>query len=196
MDTVIGIVGKDFILMAADTQVARSILVLKNNADKIVQLDSHKILGCSGETGDSAQFSEYIAKNIAWQRMRSGLTLSTKAAAHFTRGELAKALRKNPYQTNLLLGGFTEEEGPLLFYIDYLSSMHSVKYGVQGHASNFLLSVLDKEYKEGLTVQEATQILEHCFFELKTRFLINTTAFAIKVVDKEGVRVLVPPNEN
>ena len=196
MDTIIGLVGKDFTLIAADTQIARSILVLKDNADKIVELDSHKILGCSGETGDSAQFSDYIAKNIAWQRMRSGLTLNTKAAAHFTRGELAKALRKNPYQTNLLLGGYTDEEGPLLYFIDYLSSMHQVKYGVQGHASSFLLSIFDKEYKADLTIEEAVQILEQCFHELKTRFLINTTAFAIKVVDSAGVRVLTPPRNN
>lgn len=36
-------------------------------------------------------------------------SLSTAAAAHFTRRALADALRSNPYSSNLLLGGWDEE---------------------------------------------------------------------------------------
>lgn len=46
--------------------------------------------------------------------------LSTKAAAHFLRGELAEALRQNPYYVNLLLAG-VDSDGPSLYYIDYLA---------------------------------------------------------------------------
>jgi len=40
------------------------------------------------------QFSEYIQKNILLYQYRNGIPLSTSAAANFTRGELATALRK------------------------------------------------------------------------------------------------------
>lgn len=44
MDTLIGIVGKDFTLLAADASAARSIIVFKSTEDKILQLDNSKIV--------------------------------------------------------------------------------------------------------------------------------------------------------
>lgn len=46
-----------------------------------------------GESGDTTQFAEYIAKNIQLYKMRNGYELSPKAAANFTRRNLADALR-------------------------------------------------------------------------------------------------------
>ena len=40
------------------------------------------------------QFTEYIQKNVALYHFRNGIPLTTAAAANFTRGELATALRK------------------------------------------------------------------------------------------------------
>lgn len=41
-----------------------------------------------------AQFTEYVQKNVALYQFRNGIPLTTAAAANFTRGELATALRK------------------------------------------------------------------------------------------------------
>lgn len=46
-----------------------------------------------GESGDTVQFAEYIAKNIQLYKMRNGYELSPKEAANFTRRNLAEALR-------------------------------------------------------------------------------------------------------
>ena len=189
MDTVIGIVGKDFVLLAADTSRARSIVVLKGDDDKIMHLDSHKLLGASGETGDAHQFCEFIQKNINFNRFKSDIPLSTDATANFIRNQLATALRQNPYSVNLLLGGY-DKNGPSLYFLDYLANMHKMKYAVHGYAGNFLLSILDKDYKDGLTVEEALTILNACMAELKIRFLINSPRFIVKVVDQNGIRVL------
>lgn len=40
------------------------------------------------------QFTEFIQKNVALYQFRNGIPLTTAAAANFTRGELATALRK------------------------------------------------------------------------------------------------------
>ena len=189
MDTVIGIVGKDFVLIAADTARARSILVLKGDDDKIMHLDSHKLLGASGETGDAHQFCEYIQKNINFYRFKSDTPLSTEATANFTRNQLATALRQNPYSVNLLLGGY-DKTGPSLYFLDYLASMHKMKYAVHGYGGNFLLSILDNEYKDNMTLEQVLPILTACIAELKVRFLINLPKFIVKVVDQDGIRIL------
>eukprot|EP01116_Phalansterium_solitarium_P024999 TRINITY_DN935_c0_g1_i2.p1 TRINITY_DN935_c0_g1~~TRINITY_DN935_c0_g1_i2.p1 ORF type:complete len:231 (+),score=41.35 TRINITY_DN935_c0_g1_i2:59-694(+) len=200
-DLLIAIVGENFVLMGADSSQTRSVLMLKDDEDKIMTLDSHKLLGGSGEQGDRVQFTEYIQKNVALYQLRTGIALSTHAAANFTRRELATALRSNPYSVNLLLAGFDASATDAgngtasLYFIDYLSSLHKVNFACQGYANYFLLGLLDKHYKKGMSFDEALDLMTLCTNELRTRFVLNTTKFIIKCVDADGVR-LVPPNSS
>ena len=191
-DTVIGVVGKDFVIMAADKSRARSIVIMSNEEEKIMNLQTHKLLGASGPSGDCAQFCDFIQKNLNLYHFRTDVPLSTQAAANFTRHQLATALRKSPYNCNLLLGGFDKDEGPSLYFMDYLASLQQVKYGVQGYASYFLLSIFDKNYRPEMSVEEVLALLKICFAELRTRFLINSPVFSIKIVDRDGIRVIDP----
>ena len=50
---------------------------------------------------------------------------------------------------NMLIGGYDDEAGPELYYMDYLSSLVKVPFGVHGYGSFFSLSVMDRYYKEG-----------------------------------------------
>ena len=49
MDSVFGICGKDFVIIASDTALNRSIFTLKHDEDKILNLNSNKILASAGE---------------------------------------------------------------------------------------------------------------------------------------------------
>jgi len=191
-DNLIGITGSDYVLLAADTSVTRSIVLMKENEDKIMALDAHKLLASSGPAGDREHFTEYIQRNIELYELRQGHSLSTHAAAHFTRGELAEALRSNPYQVNLLLGGYDENEGPSLYFIDYLASIQKLDFACQGYAGYFVLSILDRHYKKGMTLEEGLILMKMCIEQLNTRFVLNTVSYAIKIVDKSGTRIIDP----
>ena len=60
MDSVFGISVKDWVIVAADTAVNRSIFTLKSDEDKIMDLNSNKVLASSGEQTDRYQFCNYI----------------------------------------------------------------------------------------------------------------------------------------
>jgi len=55
MDTLLGVVGKDFVLALCDTASARSILLYKSDQDKGKQLSSHLVMLYAGESGDNFQ---------------------------------------------------------------------------------------------------------------------------------------------
>eukprot|EP00588_Corethron_pennatum_P015699 CAMPEP_0194280332 /NCGR_PEP_ID=MMETSP0169-20130528/16895_1 /TAXON_ID=218684 /ORGANISM="Corethron pennatum, Strain L29A3" /LENGTH=201 /DNA_ID=CAMNT_0039025017 /DNA_START=129 /DNA_END=734 /DNA_ORIENTATION=+ len=192
MDTVFALRYDGGVIIAADQANARSILVYQDNLDKIVPLSSHSMMGVSGPNSDLVNFSDYVKANIAlYELSNNGSTLTTEAQANFIRGTLATALRKGPYQVNILLGGYdvqTDKNG--LYFMDYMACMHPVNFGVQGHASNFCLSIFDRDWKEGLTEEQGIAIIEKCINELKIRFLIAQTNFIIKTVDKKGVRTV------
>lgn len=183
-----GLVGDGFALMVADTGLGRSIVLMKNDLDKIMPLDSHKLLGCSGDEGDRVNFSDYIAKNITLYQYRTGVTLNTHAAASWTRQELSYSIRNNPYHVNLLLAGFDPKDGPSMYYLDYLGSMKKLNYAAHGYTAYFIHSILDRYYRAGLSVDEALKISRLCIDEIRTRFALQAPNFIVKVVDQNGIR--------
>lgn len=103
---------------------------------------------------------------------------------------MAKALRKGPYQTNLLLAGFDRPNEVSLYHMDYFGAMAKVNFSAHGYASNFILSIFDRDWRPDMTVEEGLGVLRKCVNELHTRFLISQPNFVIKIVDKDGVRLI------
>eukprot|EP00850_Spirogloea_muscicola_P006344 SM000030S11353 [mRNA] locus=s30:205605:207470:- [translate_table: standard] len=185
MDCLFGLVGDGFALLVADSSAVQSIVVQKTDEDKIMALDSHKLLGNTGETGDRVQFSEYIQKNIHLYQFRNGIQLSTAAAANFTR-----ACGRSPYQTNLMLAGFDKGVGPSLYFLDYISTLHKIEKGAMGYGGFFVLSMMDKYYKKGMSLDDALALVDKCIEEIRSRLVVAPPNFIIKVVDKDGARFL------
>mmetsp|Transcript_36217 Transcript_36217/g.87415 ORF Transcript_36217/g.87415 Transcript_36217/m.87415 type:complete len:201 (+) Transcript_36217:128-730(+) len=191
MDTVFGVSYNGGVVLATDQVNARSILMYQQNLDKIAELSSHSAMGVSGPNCDLVNFSEYVSKNLQlYELSNDGTKLSTRAQANFCRGELAKALRKGPFQVNVILGGYDDKTQGSLYVMDYMGSLVEAKYGAQGYASNFCLSIMDRDWDGGMDEGRAVELVEKCIQELKTRFLINQSNFIIKVIDKEGLRTL------
>lgn len=56
---------------------------------------------------------------------------------------------QTPYMVNMLLAGHDDQDGPSLFYMDYLASLQQVPYAAHGYGSFFTMSVIDRLYKPG-----------------------------------------------
>lgn len=193
MESLIALQGGDYVVIAADVSSARSVVVMKDDMDKIRHLDSHKLFAAAGAPGDVSKFAEHVTKDVRLYNLRSGITMSTAAVAHYTRGELAKFLRKSPYQCNVLLGGYDgapNGDGPVLYSCDYLGTLHKLTFAAEGYAQYFVLSTLDRYWKKNLSLEDGVSIIRKCIAEVQKRLVINQPRFCIKVVDRDGVRVL------
>ena len=61
--------------------------------DKSFKLNDKMLMSVVGESGDTTQYAEFVAKNIQLYKMQNGYNLSPKACANFTRRNLADYLR-------------------------------------------------------------------------------------------------------
>lgn len=177
------------------------------------------LIAAIGDTGDAIQFTEYISKNLALYKMRNGYELGPKAAAHFTRRNLADYLRsRTPYHVNLLVAGYNEQEGPELHFIDYIANAKSLNYAGHGYGGIFAASIFDRYHHASkwitepssiyqctkqmvndfvfivsfteITQDEAYDILKKCILEIQKRLIVNLNNFHVAVVDKAGVHRL------
>ncbi|XP_050505073.1 proteasome subunit beta type-2-like [Diabrotica virgifera virgifera] len=189
MECLLGIKFNDYVLVAADMTAAQSIIVMKTDENKLHKLSNKLVMAVSGESGDTTQFAEYIAKNIQLYKMRNTYELSPKEAAAFTRRNLADALRsRSAYHVNLLLAGYDDKEGPQLYYMDYLASIASVDYAAHGYGGFFSLSIMDRNYRQNLSKEEGYELLKKCVKEVQKRLIINLPNFKVQCVDKNGIQ--------
>ena len=134
--------------------------------------------------------SEFIIANVKLYALRNGTQLSTKSVAHYTRSELATALRKSPYHCNLLLAGYDESTGPSLYWMDYLATLNKINTGGTGYGSYFVLSMFDKLWHPDVTEEEALDMMMKGIEEVKQRLVVAPSNFIIKVIDKQGLRTV------
>ena len=316
METLIGVVGKDFVMTATDMSALQSIVVFKTDEDKTRHLTDHIVLAFAGEAGDTVQvrgdarragrgsgarlpgragtgqpggrsarththththvhtqFAEYIEKNIKLYTLRNGIELNPEAAANYTRNELAQALRsrvRGPSRkrlraacsrrsdrctdaplhrctdapmhrcTDFSVGrrrapelvrgqrppGRIRPIGRATALLDGLPGLArqgmapprqrgqdraawltgcacpsrlrcppsgrppQVPYAAHGYGSFFVLSTLDRHYERDLSEEEALELIRKCIHEIHTRFLVNQPNFRVKVVNKDGIRIV------
>ena len=139
MECVIGLVGGDFAMIACDMNAGRSIMVFNQEADRIMEMDSHKLLGVCGDPADCVNEPEFFQKNLNLYALRNAeKKLSTHATANYMRGEKSANLRKGMKQVDMLLCGFDEGKGPSLYFIDYLASMQKLNEGAHGYCGMFV----------------------------------------------------------
>lgn len=192
MDIILGIRVADSTIIATSKAATRGISVLKANDDKTRVLNTHNLIAFTGEAGDTVHFAEYVQANIQLHTMREGHELSPTACTNFIRLELATSIRlRKPYQVNCLVAGFdTKTSKPSLTWIDYLGTKTELPYGAHGYAAFYCTSLLDKHYKEGLTVEEGLKLMDMCLKELELRMPIDFKGVYLKVVDKDGVKAI------
>ncbi|KAM5539755.1 hypothetical protein V8D89_006568 [Ganoderma adspersum] len=190
MDISFALTGKGYVIVAADTTAARSIVKMKVDEDKIKVLSPHLLMAYSGEPGDTVQFAEYIERNIRLYQIRNTYALRPPSAASWIRRALADSLRsRKPYAVNLLVGGYdTSTHNPHLYWIDYLGTMSEVPFAAHGYGAYFALSLLDRYHDPEASVEEGLAILRRCLDEVAKRLVVTPEKYKVKIVDKDGIR--------
>ncbi|KAH7925345.1 proteasome-domain-containing protein [Leucogyrophana mollusca] len=190
METSFALTGKGYVIVAADTTAARSIVKMKVDEDKIKELSSHLLMAYSGEPGDTVQFAEYVERNIRLYQIRNLYPLRPSAAASWVRRSLAESLRsRNSYTVSLLLGGYDlATHTPNLYWIDYLGTSVEVPFAAHGYGSYFALSLLDRYHDPEASLEEGLATLKRCIDEVSKRLVVSPGKYKVKIVDKDGVR--------
>jgi 20S proteasome alpha/beta subunit len=81
---------------------------------------------------------------------------------------------------------------PKLFWLDEYGSLQNVEYAAHGMASNFALSILDRKYNSNMSREDAIDLVQDCFQQLRKRFVINSPMPpCVKCIDANGCHVIL-----
>lgn len=186
MDCAFAVQGQDYILLATDKAVMTSIIKLQDSDTKTIRLSDNQIMAACGDNHDRKTFSKLVQCNMDYYYYMNGNRLTTSEAASYTRSLLAEAIRKHPYQCNVLIAG-CDSQGPKLYWIDYLGSMQQVTKAAHGYGAHFLYGIMDHYYKKDFDYETGETVIKSCINELKTRFLVNMVKFNVYKISKNGI---------
>ncbi len=87
------------------------------------------------------------------------------------------ALRRNPYNVNLLQAGYDEKTGPCLYYHDYLGTLAKLNNAAHGYCAYFLLRFVPLSF---FSAKENAIKRESLFFLLSFFFFFQFTRPALE----------------
>ncbi|KAF7068143.1 hypothetical protein CFC21_073919 [Triticum aestivum] len=176
MDSVFGVVGGGFAVVAAGTSAAgRSVVFINPDNDRVTSLGSKLLLGVSGVPGDCLRLRDEV-------RASASKIHSAAAAADVARGAVIGCAQS----ANAVIAGYDKVEGPTMYAVGGTAPPERVEqYRTAGCGAGLCTTVMENHYRPGMTVKEAVALVDRCIKEVRR---LGLASFVIMVVDKDGAR--------
>ena len=193
--TTVGLIYKDGVVLAADRRMSADHIVAHKNAEKVLQLSKNIGITTAGLVADLQALVKIMRAEIKLYNIRSGKDMSTEAAVGLLSSILFNnRMSLNIFYTELLIGGYDTK--PQLFSLDEVGSYSPDKYAVSGSGGIFALGVLQAEYKDDLTKEEAIALAYKAVSSAIARDVYTGEGVDIAVIDKNGYKKLTDEEIN
>mmetsp|Transcript_10799 Transcript_10799/g.35782 ORF Transcript_10799/g.35782 Transcript_10799/m.35782 type:complete len:273 (-) Transcript_10799:98-916(-) len=183
---VVGLKGRDFVIVVADATFRRGIVAMDGAHDKVTLLDDGQLLGAIGDVGEAEDFGEIVKQSLALHRLRAGTPTTPAMVRHFIRRQLVSSRRENGFVPNVkLVFAALDDTEPTLAWLDETGADLDLDYAAHGLGAALVVGHLDRHYRDDLTQDQALDLLKDCLLQLHDRYAPSTSAgFLVKVIDQ------------
>jgi len=194
--TILGIVCNDGIVMAADKQATAGTIVLNKKSDKLVLIGDYFIVSGTGMVSDIKRVEKVLSAELKLKELRSKSRPTVKHAANLLANILYSGIREPsmlPTQAGFLLSGFNEDGSTELYSIEPAGSVMKVDdYDANfGSGMPYVLGLLERQYKEGLSIKEGTELASEALKSSTQRDVGSGYGIDIFTVTKAGISKVV-----
>ena len=186
--TTVGIKAKDGVVLCADMRASAGYFIANNNTMKIQKIDDHAGMTMAGGVADAQNITDVLRYHANIHRIQNQEPISIKSLTRLT-SLIFHQNRGYPFMADILVGGF-DNYGPALFNIDMFGSVEEKSYVTTGRGSPVAYGLLEEEYKEDVTVEDAKTIALRAVKAAITRNIGTGDGINVAIIDKNGFRLL------
>lgn len=184
--TTIGITTEDAVVLATERRASLGNLVASKTAKKIYQITDDAALTISGGVGDGQSLAKTLRIEANLYEMRRGKSISMTGLASMS----SNIMRSLFFLVVPLLGG-VDEEGPHVFSLDPRGGVMEEDYASTGSGSVIAYGVLEDNYRDDLSLEEAKQIAVRSLQSAMERDTASGNGILLATVtEEEGFRQL------
>ena len=183
--TTVALATEDAVVLATDMRASGGRMVASKNVQKVEEIHPTGALTIAGSVSAAQNLISNLKAEVRLYESRRGEDMSMKALATLT----GNFLRSGAFFiVSPLLGG-VDDEGAHVYSLDPLGGTTEEDYAVSGSGSPYALGVLEQEYREGLSVEEARTVAVHAIQSAVERDTASGNGLNLAVVTDEGVEI-------
>jgi proteasome beta subunit len=181
--TTVGLIAKDCVVLASDQRATMGFLIANKTAKKIYQITDRIGATIAGSVADAQAIMDLLKAESKLFEIQRGRPIRVRALTRLFSNIMFQA--RGGYMLQCLVGGF-DDEGPQVFYTDYIGSVLPDKFASTGSGSPVALGVLESEYKDDLPKKKAIEIAVRSVAAAIERDAASGNSILVSVIDKDG----------
>jgi proteasome beta subunit len=185
--TIVGITTEDGVLMASDMRASLGGRVVSNkNVQKVEEIQPNAALSMSGNVGGAQSFIRSLRAEANLYEARRGEYMSIGALSTMA----SNLLRGGPFFLVVPILGGVDEEGPQVYSLDPGGSSLGDEYTAQGSGMPYALGVLEQDYTDDLTMDEAAQVGARAIKSASERDTASGNGIHLTRITQDGVDIV------
>jgi len=183
--TILGIVCKDGVVMAADRRSSVGTIIYSKDSEKVRQLNDYLVFSGCGSATESQKVAKLLTAELKLKELKSKSRPSVKQAASLLSNIQVQA-------SAFLLAGFDEDKSIHLYDVlgGYLDEIKDYT-GSIGSGMPFALGYLERSWKKDLTIEEGVNLAIESLKSSTQRDEASGNGIDIFTITKSGIKKVV-----
>jgi len=191
--SIVGIVCKDGIVVAADRKATMGTIAVNKNTKKIVRINDYLIFAGAGVASDLEMLRKLISAELRLKQLRSKQRPSIKESANLigmTAYQNIRQMSMLPFITGTLVAGYNEDGIVELYTIEPAGTVQKVEDYDANVSSGmpFILGLLERDYNKDLTVKQGILLAIDCIKSSSQRDTGSGFGVDVFTVTQEGIK--------
>lgn len=184
--TTVGIVCKDGVVLAAERRVSYGYFIMSKTGKKVFKIADRIGAACAGIVADMQILTREVGAYLNLYTYEREQSVTVRTAAKLM-GSMLFERRYFPYIAQTIVGGM-DETGPKLFVLDPLGSVIEDKFTAVGSGSEIAMGLLETEFKEGMSVEDAKGLVRKAVKAASARDIGSGEGLDMLIITNGGVR--------
>jgi len=194
--TIIGIVCKDGVVMAADRRSTAGNMVLGKNVQKAVQINDYLVTSGTGMASDIEMQKKIISAQLKLKELKSKKRATVKEAANLIGMITYQNIRQPsmiPSIVGTLIAGVNENGTTELYTVEPAGTAMKVEdYDANfGSGMPFVLGLLERQFRKDMSVKEGVELAVEALKSSTQRDIGSGNGIDVFTITKEGVNHVV-----
>jgi len=194
--TIMGIVCKDGIVMAADRQATLGNTVASKNTQKAVQINDYLVVSGAGNASDIEMQKKVIRAELRLKELKAKKRPTVKEAANFIGTMTYRNIRQPtmiPSIVGTLVAGFNEDGTTELYTIEPAGTAMKVEDfdANLGSGMPYVLGLLERQYNKDLTVEKGVELASEALKSSTQRDVGSGYGVDVFTITEKGIKHVV-----
>ena len=194
--TILGIVCRDGVVMAADRQSTAGTIVMNKDSQKIRIVNDYLAFAGTGMVADIQRTIKISAAELRIKELHAKSRPSVRNGAGLIAMIIYNSIRQPAmlqFMVGSLVGGVNEDGTAELYSIDPAGGINKVDdYDANfGSGMPFVLGLLERQYKKGMSVKEAIDLATEAIKSSTQRDVGSGHGIDVFTITKDGIKKVV-----